>query len=115
MDNAAESYALSGASVERDALVVEKLRTAGVIVLGTTNLSQWENARSLNANSSYESQSSNGWSAIGGQTYGAYHVKGEPSGSSSGSAVATSLGLALAALENVMRLASRVPIHADSI
>ena len=101
--------------MERDAFVVEKLRAAVVIVLATTNLSQWGDARSLHANNSYESQPSNGWSAIGGQTYGAYHVKQDPSGSRSGSAVATSLGLALAALGNELRLASRVLAYADSI
>ncbi|EXJ94079.1 hypothetical protein A1O1_02472 [Capronia coronata CBS 617.96] len=100
MENTSGSYALSGATIDRDASVVQRLRAAGAIVLGTTNLSQWGNARSSDANNSYKSQSSNGWSATGGQTYGVYHVKQDPSGSSSGSAVATSLGLALAAVGN---------------
>ena len=108
MENTAGSYALSGAIVGRDASIVEKLRAAGIIVLGTTNLSQWGNARSFNANNSYESQNSNGWSATGGQTYGAYHIKQDPSGSSSGSAVATSLGLALAALGNEVKHTGRL-------
>lgn len=103
METTAGSYALSGATVRRDASVVHRLRRAGAIILGTTNLSQWGNARSANANNSYKSQSSNGWSAVGGQTYGVYHVKQDPSGSSSGSAIATSLGLALAALGNEVR------------
>ncbi len=107
MENTAGSYALSGATISRDASIVQKLRTAGVIVLGTTNLSQWGNARSSDANNSYKLQSSNGWSATGGQTYGVYHIKQDPSGSSSGSAVATSLGLALAALGNEVRQTSR--------
>lgn len=59
-------------------------------MLGKANLSEWANYRSLN--------SSNGWSAVGGQTKGAYHPDQDPSGSSSGSAVAASLGLAWAAL-----------------
>ncbi|EXJ81460.1 hypothetical protein A1O3_07752 [Capronia epimyces CBS 606.96] len=90
MDNTAGSYALAGAKVPRDSSVAAKLRKAGAVILGKTNLSQWANYRSFN--------SSNGWSAIGGQTEGAYYPGQDPSGSSSGSAVASSLGLALAAL-----------------
>lgn len=86
----AGSFALLGAKVPRDAGVVAKLRAAGVIILGKANLSQWANFRSTN--------SSNGWSAYGGQTYGAYFPMQDPSGSSSGSGVAASIGLCLAAL-----------------
>lgn len=53
-------------------------------------MSEWANTRSLN--------SSNGWDAQSGQTYGAYYLKQDPCGSSSGSAVSTDLGLALATL-----------------
>ena len=74
----------------RDSAIARKLREAGVVILGKTNLSQWANFRSTN--------SSNGWSALGGQVYGAYYPKQDPSGSSSGSGVASSIGLALAAL-----------------
>ena len=90
MDNSAGSYALAGAKVSRDSTVAAKLRQAGAIILGKTNLSQWANYRSFNT--------SNGWSAIGGQAQGAYYPGQDPSGSSSGSGVASSLGLALAAL-----------------
>lgn len=90
MENTAGSYALLGARVPRDSTVVAKLREAGAVILGKTSLSQWANFRSFN--------SSNGWSAIGGQTEGAYFPRQDPSGSSSGSGVASSLGLALAAL-----------------
>ncbi|KAF2275506.1 amidase signature enzyme [Westerdykella ornata] len=90
MNNTAGSYALLGARVSRDATVVAKLRKAGVIILGKANMSQWANFRSSN--------SSNGWSAHGGQVYGAYYPQQDPSGSSSGSGVGSSLGLALAAL-----------------
>ncbi|KAJ4298944.1 hypothetical protein N0V90_004187 [Kalmusia sp. IMI 367209] len=90
MNTTAGSYALLGAKVPRDATVAAKLRKAGVIILGKTNLSQWANFRSSN--------SSNGWSAYGGQTYGAYYPGQDPSGSSSGSGVASSLGLAVASL-----------------
>lgn len=90
MQNNAGSYALLGATVPRDSGVAAKLRQAGAVILGKTNLSQWANFRSTN--------SSNGWSAYGGQTYGAYYPGQDPSGSSSGSGVASSLGLALASL-----------------
>lgn len=90
MNTTAGSYALLGAKVPRDATVAAKLRTSGAIILGKTNLSQWANFRSSN--------SSNGWSAHGGQTYGAYYPKQDPSGSSSGSGVSGSLGLAAATL-----------------
>ena len=90
MQNNAGSYALLGATVPRDSGVAAKLRQAGAVILGKTNLSQWASFRSTN--------SSNGWSAYGGQTVGAYYPRQDPSGSSSGSGVASSLGLALASL-----------------
>ena len=90
MNTTAGSWSLLGATVPRDSAIARKLREAGVVILGKTNLSQWANFRSTN--------SSNGWSALGGQVYGAYYPKQDPSGSSSGSGVASSIGLALAAL-----------------
>ncbi|KAF2719378.1 amidase [Polychaeton citri CBS 116435] len=90
MNNTAGSFSLLGARVPRDSTMAAKLRKAGAIILGKTNLSQWANCRSNN--------SSNGWSAYGGQTYGAYYPGQDPSGSSSGSGVASSIGLAWAAL-----------------
>lgn len=90
MNNTAGSWSLVGAKVPRDATVAAKLRKAGAIILGKANLSQWANYRSDNT--------SNGWSAYGGQTYGAYYPKQDPSGSSSGPGVASSIGLALASL-----------------
>jgi amidase len=90
MNNTAGSYSLIGAQVPRDSTVAAKLREAGAIILGKSNLSQWANYRSRN--------SSNGWSAQGGQTYGAYYPGQDPSGSSSGSGVSASLGLAFGTL-----------------
>lgn len=90
MSNTAGSYALVGAKVPRDSTMAAKLRKAGAVLLGKTNLSQWANSRSFNT--------SNGWSAWGGQTEAAYYPGQDPSGSSSGSGVASSLGLALACL-----------------
>ncbi|KAK1752896.1 putative Glutamyl-tRNA amidotransferase subunit A [Echria macrotheca] len=90
MNNTAGSFALVGAKVPRDSTMAAKLRQAGAIILGKANLSQWANYRSSN--------SSSGWSAYGGQVTGAYYPNEDPGGSSSGSGVATSIGLALAAL-----------------
>jgi amidase len=86
----AGSYALLGATLPSDSTIAAKLRQAGLIILGKTNLSQWANFRSFN--------STNGWSAYGGQTFGAYFPRQDPSGSSSGSGVSSDLGLAFAAL-----------------
>jgi amidase len=90
MNNTAGLYSLLGAKVPRDATVAAKLREAGVILLGKSNLSQWANFRSFN--------SSNGWSAYGGQVTGAYYPNMDPGGSSSGSGVGISIGLAFASL-----------------
>jgi len=90
MNNTAGSYALLGAKVPRDSPTVAKLRSAGAIILGKTNLSQWAQYRSNNGTS--------GWSSIGGQVYGPYYEHQDPYGSSSGSGVATALGLAFASL-----------------
>ena len=90
MDNTAGSYALAGAKIPRDSTMAAKLRKAGAVILGKTNLSQWANFRSNNG--------SNGWSAIGGQVVAAYFPGQDPSGSSSGSGVSSSLGLAFATL-----------------
>ncbi|KJZ77800.1 hypothetical protein HIM_02977 [Hirsutella minnesotensis 3608] len=90
MNNTAGSYALLGATVPRDSTIAAKLRKAGAVILGKANLSQWANYRSSNSTS--------GWSAIGGQVLAAYHPKQDPSGSSSGSGVSADLGLAFAAI-----------------
>lgn len=90
MSTTAGSFALLGATLPQDSGIAARLRAAGVVILGKTNLSQWANFRSTN--------STNGWSAYGGQTFGAYYPQQDPSGSSSGSGVASSIGLALACL-----------------
>ena len=78
-----------GATVKREATVVTKLREAGAIILGKATMSQWATCRSRRASSSP------GWSAYGGQAYGAYYPQQDPGGSSSGNAVAVSIGLAM--------------------
>ena len=90
MNNTAGSFALYGAKVPKDSTLASKLRAAGVVILGKANLSQWANFRSDN--------STNGWSAYGGQCYGVYYPTQDPSGSSSGSAVSSAIGLAFATL-----------------
>lgn len=90
MNNTAGSWSLVGAKVPRDSTMAARLRKAGAVILGKANLSQWANYRSDNT--------SNGWSAYGGQTMGAYYPDADPSGSSSGSAVSSSIGLAWATL-----------------
>ena len=80
MHTTAGSEALVDASPTRDAFVVERLRAAGAIVLGKTNLTEWANFRSTHASS--------GWSARGGQARNPYALDRTPSGSSSGSAIA---------------------------
>ena len=90
MNNTSGSFALYGAKVPRDSTLASKLRAAGVVILGKANLSQWANFRSNN--------STNGWSAYGGQTFGVYYPEQDPSGSSSGSGVSSAIGLAFASL-----------------
>jgi amidase len=90
MTTTAGSLALSGSIPPRDAFVVERLRTAGVVLLGKTNLSEWANFRG--------SHSSSGWSGRGGQTRNPYVLDRNPSGSSSGSAVAVSANLCAVAV-----------------
>lgn len=78
--------ALLGAKFRVEATVIKKLRDAGAILLGKTNLSEWGMARSQNC--------SNGWSKLFGQALGGFHGKQDPQGSSSGSAIAASMNLA---------------------
>src|SRR5690606_30417756 len=77
MQTTAGSLALVGAPAPRDAFLVGRLRAAGAVVLGKTNLSEWANFRS--------SRSSSGWSSRGGQTRNPHVLDRNPCGSSSGS------------------------------
>lgn len=90
MMTTAGSLALQGSIAPRDAFVVERLRAAGAVLLGKTNLSEWANFRS--------SRSTSGWSGRGGQTKNPYVLDRNPSGSSSGSAVAAAANLCAAAV-----------------
>jgi amidase len=90
MTTTAGSLALAGSRPARDAFVVERLRAAGAIILGKTNLSEWANFRS--------SHSSSGWSGRGGQGRNPYATDRTPSGSSSGSAGAVAASYCVVAV-----------------
>jgi len=81
----AGSLALANNVTNRDAPLVARLRQAGAVILGKTNLSEWANIRS--------SDSISGWSAVGGQVHNPYALDRNPCGSSSGSAAAVAAGL----------------------
>jgi amidase len=90
MMTTAGSLALLGSKPSKDAAVAQKLREAGAIILGKTNLSEWANIRS--------DHSTSGWSGRGGQTKNPYALDRNPCGSSSGSGAAVSANLCVAAI-----------------
>ncbi len=90
MMTTAGSLALLGSIAPRDSFVAQRLREAGAVILGKTNLSEWANFRS--------SPSSSGWSGRGGQTKNPYALDRNPSGSSSGSGAAVSANFCAAAV-----------------
>ena len=90
METTAGSLALVGVPVAQDAWVTQRLREAGVVILGKTNLSEWANFRS--------ERSSSGWSGRGGQTKNPYVLDRNPCGSSAGSGVAVSANLCAVAI-----------------
>jgi amidase len=90
MQTTAGALALEGNIASKDAFVMKRLRDAGVVLLGKTNLSEWANFRS--------NHSSSGWSSRGGQTRCAYILDHNPCGSSSGSGVAVSANLCVVAV-----------------
>jgi amidase len=90
MTTTAGSLALAGSIAARDAHIVARLRAAGAVILGKTNLSEWANFRSTH--------SSSGWSGRGGQARNPYALDRTPSGSSSGSAGAAASSYCAAAV-----------------
>ena len=90
MATSAGSLALANVAATRDAHLVERLRGAGALILGKTNLSEWANIRST--------RSASGWSARGGLTRNPYALDRSASGSSSGSAAAIAANLAAVAV-----------------
>ena len=90
MQTTAGSLALAGLRPVKDAFVIQRLRQAGAVLLGKTNLSEWANIRS--------SHSTSGWSGRGGQTKNPYALDRNPCGSSSGSGAAVAANLCSVAI-----------------
>lgn len=90
MHTTAGSLAMASYVAREDAALVKKLRAAGAVILGKTNLSEWANFRSTN--------SCSGWSSRGGQTKSPYVLDHNPCGSSSGSGVAVAANLCVVAI-----------------
>ncbi|RPI50272.1 MAG: amidase, partial [Acidobacteria bacterium] len=86
MVNSAGSLALADNRPKQDAFIVARLRAAGAVIIGRTNLSEWANFRST--------RSTSGWSSRGGQTRNAYVLDRNPCGSSSGTGTAIAASLA---------------------
>ncbi len=86
MMTTAGSLALVGSKAPQDAFVAQKLRAAGAVILGKTNLSEWANCRSR--------YSTSGWSGRGGLTKNPYALNRNPCGSSSGTGAGISANLA---------------------
>ncbi|CAM2141814.1 amidase [Pararobbsia alpina] len=86
----AGSLALDKISAKRDSFLVQRLREAGAVIVGKTNLSEWANIRST--------RSTSGWSGVGGLTRNPYALDRTTSGSSSGSAAAVAAGLTAMAI-----------------
>ncbi len=90
MSTTSGSLALAGYIAKHDAFLIARLREAGAVIMGKTNLSEWANFRSTHSIS--------GWSSRGGQTRNPYALDRSPCGSSSGSAVAVAANLCAAAI-----------------
>jgi amidase len=107
MMTTAGSLALAGSTPAQDAFVAHRLREAGAVILGKTNLSEWANFRSR--------QSTSGWSSRGGQTRNPYSLDRNPCGSSSGSAVAVAANLCALAVGTETDGSIICPSSANSI
>jgi amidase len=107
MTTTAGSLALAGSKASQDSFVAQKLRQAGAIILGKTNLSEWANFRST--------CSTSGWSSRGGQTKNPYALDRNPCGSSSGSGVAVAANLCSGAIGTETDGSIICPSHANSI
>jgi amidase len=107
METTAGSLALLGSRPPRDAFIARRLREAGAVILGKTNLSEWANFRSF--------QSSSGWSGRAGQCLNPYVLDHNPSGSSSGSGAAIAGSLAAAAIGTETDGSITAPASATSV
>jgi amidase len=107
MMTTAGSLALAGSIAPRDSFVAQKLRQAGAVILGKTNLSEWANFRS--------SKSTSGWSGRGGQTRNPYALDRNPCGSSSGSGAAAAANLCAVAIGTETDGSIVCPSNANSL
>ncbi len=103
----AGSLALVGSRPTQDATVARKLREAGAIIMGKTNLSEWANFRSTHSTS--------GWSGRGRQTRNPYILTHNPCGSSSGSGVAVAANLCVGALATETDGSIVCPAHQNGV
>ncbi|HSJ64667.1 MAG TPA: amidase [Gemmatimonadaceae bacterium] len=94
-------------STPRDAFIVRRLRDAGAVLLGKTNLSEWANFRST--------RSSSGWSARGGQTKNPYALDRNPCGSSSGTGAAIAANFAAVGIGTETDGSIVCPAHANGL
>ncbi len=90
MPNTAGATALRNSHPQKDSFIAKKLREAGAVIIGKSNLSEWANFRAA--------VSSSGWSGVGGQTKNPYVLDRNPCGSSSGSGVAVAANLCMFAI-----------------
>ena len=107
MSTSAGSVALKESIAPEDAFVTQRLREAGALILGKTNLSEWANMRS--------SRSSTGWSSRGGQTRNPFDLNRSPGGSSSGSGVAVAAGMCAAAVGTETNGSVVIPASMNSL
>jgi len=107
MPTTAGSSALLNNYRQQDSPIVARLREAGAVILGKTNLSQWANFRSTNSVS--------GWSSVGGQVKNPHILDRSPCGSSSGSGAAVAAGLATLALGTETNGSIICPAHVNGI
>jgi len=107
MQTTAGSRALLGSHPLKDSFVAQKLREAGAIIIGKTNLSEWANFRG--------NMSSSGWSGVGGQTRNPYVLDRNPCGSSSGSGAAVSANLCMVAIGTETNGSIVCPSNANGI
>ncbi|MBR9728994.1 amidase [Shewanella intestini] len=107
MATTAGSLALADNFTKRDATLVKKLKAAGAIILGKTNLSEWANFRS--------NRSSSGWSAVGGQTRNPHDMTRTACGSSSGSGAVVAANMSVAAIGTETNGSMTCPASANGI
>ncbi len=107
MPTTAGSRALANSITRRDSYVAQRLREAGAVIIGKTNLSEWANFRG--------DLSTSGWSGVGALTRNPYILSRNPCGSSSGSGVAVSANLAVLAIGTETNGSIVCPSHANGI